>query len=187
MNKIPIILIVIVLLVVYGFLGFDYAKQNRERSRLLSEIADADFELSLVPLPPPHNLEEQIAEAEDRLADELTAIPSEINTSQVINNILNLAKQHNVQAIPLLTQPWATEKVGGYLYRVFRINIEAEGSFVQLNDFISSLEGSQFNTLLVEHLNIESIIEESEEETTPPERFVASVDLVVFAEPLNHY
>jgi len=186
MNKLLVAVLVIALSAAYCFLGLDYAKQNREQARLKSEIADAEQALAQVPLPP-QGLEEQLAAAQASLAAEQMAIPGEINSNQLIDTILNLAKEHGVQAIPLVTQPWSTANVGGYAYRVFRINVEVEGSFAQLNNFISSLENVEFETLLVEHLRIIGISEGLEEETASGERFTASLDLAVFAGSLDYH
>ena len=178
-RKILIAILIISLLIVYYLFGTDYINQHHENAALISQISDTTQALVQMP-EPPQNLEQQLEAAQAKLAAEQSAFPSNLNSIDVINTILELANDCGVKAIPLVTQSWSTEIVGEHDYSVLRLTIAAEGNFYQLVSFVSKLENGEYTTLVVEDLSItrvtvgESIPEES---TT----FIASFDLAIYA------
>ena len=180
MNKIAIILISVVLLAVYGLLAMDYVKQGPEQGRLLSEIEEIDQSLEAMP-EPSTDFSEQLALVQAALAAENETIPSEIDSSDVIDTILSLAQEIGVKAIPLITEPWVEEQIDESAYRVFRLNIEIEGLFSQVREYVSRLESGEFSTLIVESLIIDVDDEEAYAGGATP--VVASLDLAIFAQP----
>ncbi|GAI76674.1 unnamed protein product, partial [marine sediment metagenome] len=86
-----------------------------------------------------------------------------------------------VKVVPIETQPQATVTVGEHDYNIFRLNVVVEGSLDQLLAFIAGLEKGEFETLIIEHLEVDRGIEEAEEESaedTIP--VIASFDLAVY-------
>lgn len=180
MNKLAITLILVILVIVYGLLAMDYMKQGPEQERLLSEIEEADQSREAIP-EPSTAFSELLAVVQANLAAEYETIPGEISSSDVIDTVLGLAQEIGVKAIPLITQPWTEQYVGESTYRIFRINVEIEGLFSQVREYVSRLESGEFNTLIVERLIID--IEDEEVyagEFTPVE---ASLDLAIFTQP----
>jgi len=193
-NKLLIILLIIVLLVVYYLFGMDYMKQRKEHEALTSQITDVALALKQIPELPQdlehdleRGLEQQLAAAKARLVTEQSAFPSKINSTEVINSILELGDDCEVKAIPLVTQPWSIENVGEHDYYVFRLNVAIEGSFSQLVNFISELENGKFKTLVVENLSVTRAAEQPEGETIPEGTvFVtASLDLAIYSQSLT--
>jgi hypothetical protein len=174
-------LLIIILLVVYYPLGTSYMKQRQKQKELTAQIADVTQTLAQIPQPP-QDLEQRLAIAQANLATEQNGFPAKMNTTQVINTILELAEDCEVKAIPLVTQPWSTEMVGEHDYSVFRLSVVIEGSLPQLLTFISQLENGEFNTLLVENLSVigesQPSAEEASEEATPP---TATLNLAIYA------
>jgi len=180
-GKLLITLLVIILLVVYYLLGTGYMKQQKEQKELTSQTTDVTQTLAQMP-EPPQDLEQQLAAAQASLAAEQNAFPTKMNTTQVINTILELADECEVKAIPLVTQPWSMEMVGEHSYDVFRLSVVVEGNLPQLLAFISKLEKGEFTTLLVENLSATTESQPSEEEvsggTIPA---AASLNLAIYA------
>ncbi len=148
-----IVAAVVILVTVAAFFGLDYKKQREEQALLAGQMTDASSLISLLP-GPPQDLEQRLAEAQQSLATEMEAFPSGTDSTRVINYILELADRLGIKAIPLLTQPWAVEKVGKHDYHVFRLNVAAEGSLAQLTDFITELESGTYKTLILEELTV---------------------------------
>ncbi len=151
--RIIVIAAVVVLVIAAVVFSLDYKNQREEQALLTGQTADANRLLSLLPRPP-QDLEQRLAEAEKSLATEMEAFPSGIDSTKLINYILELADGLGIKAIPLLTQPLAVEKVGKREYYVFRLNIAVEGSFARLTDFVTELESGVYKTLILEELTV---------------------------------
>lgn len=147
-----LIVAVIALLVVYYFLGTDYRKQRHAYDALAARVNKATLTLTRTPQPP-QDLEQRLAAAEEKLATVRSTFPSDLNSTRVINDILVLADEYHVKAIPLVTTPWSLENVGKG-YHVFRIEMVVSGSFAQVNGFVSQLESSRFAAIAVENLGM---------------------------------
>lgn len=146
-------LLIVTLLVGYYRLGTGYLELRREHEQLGYQIAGASQTLARMPRPP-QGLEERLAAARADLADAEAHFPSRLNSTRIINAILELAGDNGVKAIPLITRPWAVAKNGEHDYYVFRLNILATGSFPQLVEFTDRLENGEFPTLIIESLNV---------------------------------
>jgi Tfp pilus assembly protein PilO len=154
-NRLIIIVLVVALiavLVVYYFMGTDYRKQHQAYDVLAARVNEASLTLARTP-EPPQNLEQRLAEAEAKLAAVHTVFPSDLNSTRVINDILVLAEEYQVKAIPLVTKPWIMENIGKG-YHVFRIDMTVSGSFPQVTDFVSQLESASFAAIAVENLGV---------------------------------
>ena len=176
-----IALLIIILLVVYYIFGMDYMKQRKENAVLASRLID--ITQALVQMPEsPQDLEQRLADAEAGLVTRQSAFPDKLNSTQVVNVILRLADDYGVKAIPLVTQPWSIEEVGEHGYYVFRLNVAVTGGFSQMVDFVGGLEKGQFETLIVEDLNVARLSERTEEEGVPEDiiPITASLNLAVY-------
>jgi len=169
---------IIALLAVYYFLGMDYREQRQGHEVLAAQIAEATRTLAQTPRPP-QDLEQRLAAARASLAAEQSAFPSQLNSTQVINAILKLADDCQVKAIPIATQPWSVENIGGG-YHVFRFNISIRGSFSQLTGFVSELENGEFETLAIEKLSVIRVAGQTEGEIIP---ITARLDLAIYTQP----
>ena len=153
-KKLLIILVVAALLVVYYLYGTDYQDRRNINAALASQIAGAKEQLSQIP-PPPGDIAQRQAAASASLDMEKSVFPAQLNSTQLVNAILKLAEAAGVKAVPVVTQPWATESVNQTDYPVFRLNIAAKGTYAQLADFINRLESGEPKTLVIEDLAVE--------------------------------
>lgn len=185
-SKLLITILIIVLLVVYYLLGTGYMKQRQENDALTSLITDITQILGGMP-ELPQDLEQRLTAVQASLIAEQGAFLVRMSSTEVVDTILKLADDSDVKAIPLVTQPWSTQKVGDHSYDVFRLDVAVEGSFSQLLTFVAKLENGEFKTLLVEDLSVTGVAEQSEGETvswgTMP--VVASLNLAIYARPLS--
>ena len=184
-RKLIVAFIIIVLLVAYGLLGIDYAKQRREHKTLAGSITEMTQELQQIPAPP-QNLEQRLAAAEVSLEAARSAFPAKPNSTQIINQILKLADECQVKVIPLATQQWSAEKAGkGYL--AFGVKLTVQGGFAQFVNFMNKLENGEFDTLIIEDLSVTRVInteaEKASLDTTP--RIKANLDVAIYARSLT--
>lgn len=166
-------------------LGTDYLKQLKGQEALTAQISEVGQTLAQIP-ESPQGLEQRLAEAQTSLVAEQNAFPAKMSSTDVVNSILELADKCEVEAVPLITAPWSTEKVAEHDYYVFQLNIVAEGTLAQLMSFVSQLENGEFKTLIVEEMSITRVGEPTEEgaaeESIP---VTANLDLAIYARPLN--
>ncbi len=181
-SKLLITILIIVLLAVYSLFGMDYMKQHQEQETLTSQITEVNEALREIP-ELPQDLEQRLAAAQASLAAEQSEFPGKINSTEVINTILELAEDSEVKAIPLVTEPWSADKVGEHDYYVFRLNVTVEGRFSQLVTFVSKLENGELKTLIVEDMSVTRVTEQSEEESAPEGTipFTVNLDLAIYA------
>jgi hypothetical protein len=183
-RKLLIIILVVGLLVVYYVLGTDYREQRQQKAALAAQIAGAAQQLALIP-PPPTDLEPRQAAASAGLDMEIKSFPTRMNSTWIVNAILKLAEATGVKAVPMITQPWATERVNQTDYPVFRLNIAAKGTFTQLADFLNRLENGEPGTLVISNLRVERVTGPpgDEGETGDTVRVDTSLDIAVYARP----
>jgi Tfp pilus assembly protein PilO len=172
-----LIVAVIALLAVYCFLGMDYFRQRQGHETLATQINEATWTLAQTPQPP-QDLEQRLAMAEASLVAAQGAFPRDLNSTRVINDILKLADDCQVWAIPLVTKPWSMENIGEG-YHVLRLNLAIRGSFSQLTSFVSHLENGDFKSLIVENLSVSRAVEPAGEETLP---VTANLDLAIYTQ-----
>lgn len=180
-GKLVITALIAISLVVCAYFGMDYRQEGKEHEALAFQIAEASQILAELP-ELPQDLEQQLAMAEVHLDTEQSAFPSRINSTAVINSILELADDCGVEAIPLVTQPWSIEKVGEHDYHALRLNVAVEGSLSHLLTFVGKLENGEFKTLIVEVLSVTRDTEQPEEETI---LITASLDLAIYTQSLT--
>jgi len=183
-RKLLVIILTIALLAVYYILGTDYLKQNREHEALAAEITEANLALAEIP-PPLADLESQLADARTELDAAKQVFPDRLNSTLIINSILRLADEIGVKAIPLVTQPWATESVNEEAYFVFRLHVAVAGTFTQLSSFLSRLENGENETLFLEYVTVDSVNEsfrgDGDYASTIP--VDASLEIAVYSRP----
>jgi Tfp pilus assembly protein PilO len=182
-GKLLIAILIITLLVGYYVSGMDYINQRQEREALAFQIATVTQALTQMSDPPQNleNLEQWLKAAQERLADEQNIFPRQLNSTEVVSTILELANSLGVNAIPFVTQSWSTEVVGENDYDVLRLTVAAEGNFSQLVNFVSRLENGEYQTLVVEDLTVTRVDAEAEGIVS----FIASFDLAIYAQSLN--
>ena len=182
-KKLLIPLLIAVLLVVYYLLGTGYLKLRQDNTALASEITDVTQALAEIPASPA-DLEQRLATARTSLDATINEFPGKLNTTMIVNNILELADDGGVKAIPLSTQPWAIERYGDYDFYVFRLNLAAMGTSAQLVCFLTQLENGEMPTLIIENLSVNkesemSVAESISESTTQIE---ANLDIAVYCQ-----
>jgi len=182
-GKLLIILLIVALVVAYYLFGTGYLKLRQENEALASEITSVTGNLMLIPSPPA-DLEQRLAAAQAALSATKNAFPEKLNTTQIVNTILELADDVGVKAIPLVTQPWTTESINEHDYSVFRFDVVVRGTSEQLAGFLRRLEHDEIETLVIENLSVNKENEASVKVSISKAatRINASLSIAVYAQ-----
>jgi hypothetical protein len=126
--------------------------QSAEIDLLSGELNQVSQNITRVPALPA-DLEVRLDLARAGLTAAQTALPPEFNRNDVIDYIINLAKECRVEALPISSQGWMVEKIG-QSYPVLKLNFIITGSFTQANEFIDRLQNGKYQTLSVPEIAI---------------------------------
>jgi hypothetical protein len=99
------------------------------------------------------DFESRLVEARAGLAAAQMVFPPEFNRNDIIDYIINLARECQVEVLPISSQGWAVEKVGGQSYSVLKLSGTVTGTFTRANEFISRLQNGKYETLLVPEIS----------------------------------
>ncbi|OGO32503.1 MAG: hypothetical protein A2Z29_06795 [Chloroflexi bacterium RBG_16_56_11] len=183
-KSLLIIVLVVALLAGYYWLGTDYLRQRRDNRGLTAQIADNSVILSQLPKYPA-DLKEQQAAAQAGLDTARKSFPQNLNSTRIINTILEIAGEMEVKAVPLVTQPWTSMSTGEFSYSVFRLNVMASGTYTRVSGFLERLETGELETLVVENISVDrpgslpGINEVSEADPI----ISADLDLAIYSRP----
>jgi len=183
-KRLLAIVLAIFLIAVYAFFGVDYLDQEAQKEVLTRGISDAREALALI-AELPKDTEERLATAQAGLTAVQNEFPTEIDTTLVVSTILRLGEECGVKVLPLVTEAWSGNEVGGHEYPVFRVEIDVEGAFIDTMDFLSMLESTEFKTLILGDLNISSIGEPLGERDLDGETslMMTNLELAVYVRP----
>jgi len=180
-GKLPVMGMILIL-VIYVYFGVNYLSQRGAQQRLASQVSEITQTLAEIPRPA-QDLEQRLETARTSLEAERGVLPEELNGIEAVSTILELAGECQVRAIPLATQPWSIRKIGQHSYHVLELKVTVDGSFPQILSFLSRLEKGEFNSLVIQNLNLEKV-RSSEEGTASDEAIpvVGSLNLAIFAQ-----
>jgi hypothetical protein len=182
-GKLLIILLIVALVVAYYLFGTGYLKLRQENEALASEITSVTGNLMQIPSPPA-DLEQRLAAAQAAFNATKNEFPEKLNTTQIVNTILELADDVGVKAIPLVTKSWTTESINQHDYSVFRFDVVIRGTSEQLAGFLRRLEHDEIETLVIENLSVNKENEASVKVSISKAatRINASLSIAVYAQ-----
>jgi Tfp pilus assembly protein PilO len=172
-SKTILVILIVAMLALFGvyyFLGTGLIKQRHSNETLAGQLAKKSEELAQT-LKPSQDLDARLDEAEQNLADAIGAIPSDLNSTLVINDILKLAEACQVNAIPLTAGPWTEGNAG---YRMFSITMSLTGDFTQVYAFLDRLENVEFKTIIIQGLSVS-------QGTSSTAAIQANLDLAIYS------
>jgi hypothetical protein len=186
---------VIILVGVYFIWGMNYvyswalANNEDEQTPILEQIADVQEEHQQIIVPDVdiQQLEYQLEEAKRNLDEERNIFPSDINSNEIIQTILMLADDSEVELCPISTQRWLTQNMDMHSYSFIRMQITAEGTLLGLGSFIYKLEHSNFDTLILDYVNLTLNTPDEDlpdEEEVIYDIYTATINLSVYTQDL---
>ena len=124
------ILTIGILAILLGSGGVIYSRQKTEQSELSTSIAQAQQELIKYQLPPAsqkEELEARLAEANSSITSLQGEFRQYTEFIEISEALFEAAENSNVTITTLSCSPPADEEIRGIIYRVFTVNITAEG------------------------------------------------------------
>jgi hypothetical protein len=131
-----------------------YLSERNGQKALITKMDETNKMLSLIAVPPT-DLQQRLTDAQNaNMAAKQNVLPTDVDTTQVINSILEIADECNVNVIPLNTDSWTNVAVQGTNYRVLTISLSVDGSFADLTTYINRFYGNEFTALVVDTISI---------------------------------
>ncbi len=148
------IFLVVLLVIGLAYFGMGYLSERNGQKALITQMDDTNKMLSLIAVPPA-DLQQRLTDAQNaNLAAKQNLLPTDVDTTQVINSILEIADECNVNVLPLNTDSWTNVAVQGTNYRVLTISLSVDGSFTDLTAFVNRFYGNDFPSLIVDTVSI---------------------------------
>jgi hypothetical protein len=153
------------------------SKKN-EQETLLTQITEAIEMIDLIP-EVPSDLEQRLADIQASLDSSQSNLSDEVNTTEVIDALIDTASASQVSVVFISTTPWSLVNIEGYNYLIFTVNLDIEGGLYNISAFLRNLESIQPPPISVEYLNITR----DEELMGSSAMVTASLDMVLYARP----
>ena len=141
-------------IVAFSLWGIDYIylrlveKPTSEHEQLTLQIESSRKELANIPDLVVER-EQQLEQAQELLANEQSKIFSALNINSLVRNIIEIANECQVKAIPLSTTPPQSKILGQYSYSYWHISMSVEGDFQNIADFVENVDGKYIPTATV--------------------------------------
>ena len=169
--KLIVLLFYIVLVITYFFWGIDDVylwlaeKPVQENEELAMQIESSKEELANIPRILPALIVEQeyqLEQAQEILAYEQRKIPTELNINDLVRDVIKIANDCQIKAIPLSTAPLALKPVGQYSYNYWLIFISIEGDFQNITNFVENIGGKYISTGSVTNITLDRTVNPSD-------------------------
>ena len=165
------------LLIICLYFLIDTMSQHNEQETLSAQITDAIEMIALIP-EVPSDLEQRLADIEASLVSEQNNLPGQVNTTQIIDMLVDMADASQVSVVSLATTPWSLVNAEGHIYSVFVINLDIEGELDNLGAFLRTLENESPESLSVQHLTVTG----DTEQIIKPSLVTAGLNVVIYAQ-----
>ena len=143
-----------VFLLILAAMGIFYLQQQRDRDSL-DEQLDQLRDLVANPVVISEELKQKYAEAQE-------AIPSELETGDVVSRILSIATENGFDVVTTqdVTITWSDthrkENIEGTSYQVFTFELKVSGEYDRVIYFVSDVDSTlELKTLVIEDLDID--------------------------------
>jgi len=176
-RKLFLTVLSIGLLTICVYLLIDTMSQQSEQETLRTQITDSIEMIALIP-EIPSDLEQRLADIEASLVSEQSGFSGQVNTTQVIDTLLDMAGASQVSVVSMSTTPWSLVNVEGSVYLVFAINLDIEGELGNIAVFLRTLESGLPESVNVQHLTVAGDTEQVMESSLA----TASLDIVLYAQ-----
>jgi len=175
-RKLLITVLSIGLLIICVYFLVDSISQQSEQEALRTQITDAIEMIALIP-EVPSDLQQRLTDAETSLVTEQSILLGQVNTTQVINGLLDIADANQVNVISLTTIPWSLINIEDYVYLVFTIHLDVKGNSDNLLALLRTLESELPKSVSVQHLTVTSDVEQ----ITEPAQLTARLEIAIYA------
>lgn len=154
MKKNYLAVILVILVIALGYFWLQLRQAESDNADLADQISVLDLALEDIPISNITELEAELAELEEVLAKRQNDFAAPVNTTTVVERVIQIGEQHEVSVIPLSTRDWQTETVSGYDFKVFRLTVAVNGKYSSLLSFLQGLETINVGVITVEDVSL---------------------------------
>ena len=155
MNKSYLAVILVILVIVLGYFSIQLRQANRAGEDIAAQTETITLALAQIPASDQAGLEQELVDLRKVLAARQADFARTVNTTSIVEKVIQIGAQNDVTVIPLTTREWQRETVAGYDFNVFRVSIEINGKYAALLDFLAGLETINIGVLLIEDISLE--------------------------------
>jgi Tfp pilus assembly protein PilO len=155
MNKKYLSVILMVMVIALGYFSVRLMQVNQAGEELATQTETITRTLAQIPASDRAALEQELTDLRKVLAARQVDFAREVNTTSIVEKIIQIGAQNEVTVIPLTTQEWQRETIYDYDFMVFRLSVEANGKYTALLDFLTGLETVNIGVLLIEDIDME--------------------------------
>jgi hypothetical protein len=165
------------LLAICAYFLIGTISQHSEQEALRTQISDTNDMIALIP-EVPSDLQQRLADIETSLVSEQSKLSGQVNTTQVIDAVLDMASANQISVVFISTAPWALVNIEGYDYLIFTINLDIEGELDSLTAFLRTLESELPESVSVQHL----VVAGDAEQVIESSLVTASLEIEIYAQ-----
>jgi hypothetical protein len=165
------------ILIICAYFLIGTISQHSEQEALRTQISDANDMIALIP-EVPSDIQQRLTEIEASLVSEQSKLSGQVNTTQVIDTLLDMASTSRISVVFISTKPWALVNIEEYDYLIFTIDLDIEGELDSLAVFLRTLESELPESVSVQHL----VVAGDTEQVIESSLVTASLEIVIYAQ-----
>jgi len=146
-----------VLLIAYVALGVSFVRQQRDKDALSSQVDLGDGVLVAAGSSRQglEDLQARLQAAEQELALAQSALPSDLDSSAIVETVLAHANATQVRVLSATTKPPGVQTEGETAYNVLNATFDVEGGLGSLIAFLVGLESEDAGAFRIKSLSIQ--------------------------------
>jgi Tfp pilus assembly protein PilO len=156
-KRILAAVIIILIAFMYVQWGMDYIyayewdKTSPDRQSLVNDVANMKKIISK-PVTIDETLVQKAADLQAQVDRETELIPASVDITDVIDQLLHLAKDTGISIIPLRDGEWTDAREDGY--QQYQIQLIITGDIDDIVSFVNKVEGTMLNSLRIDSLDV---------------------------------
>jgi len=164
-----------VLLIAYVALGVSFVRQQRDKDALSSQVDLGDGVLVAAGSSRQglEDLQARLQAAEQELALAQSALPSDLDSSAIVETVLAHANATQVRVLSATTKPPGVQTEGETAYNVLNATFDVEGSLGSMIAFLVGLESEDAGAFRIKSLSMQ--------ESTGG--YILSLEVLAYARP----
>jgi hypothetical protein len=168
------VLLILAVIVVNILVWQNNSARQSQIDLLDSQISQVQGNIAGIPAPAT-DLDARLAAANAAFTEAKNGLPGGIDTNDIMDYLINVAEQCQVEAVPLASEGAAPASGKSYLEYDFSVTVT--GSLANAADYVASLEGNDFPTLIILDCSVSKI--EGTDFTRPEKNMQVTVNLSI--------
>jgi type II secretory pathway pseudopilin PulG len=152
LGTVALIVIVIANIIVWR----GYSDKQAQADALKINVQAINQQIAQASTAPPSDLESQLAEEKNKLADALLVLPENTDRNDVIDFILSTAEGCQVDLVPLVADGGGAGGSGQFSYQL-RYHGTIRGTISQVSSFMTKLHTTKYPTMMITECTVQRV------------------------------